>query len=390
LQLKLLTGQVTPRPSRAGGIIVNADLHDNPLGTDGFEFVEFTSPDPQQLARLFSAMGFTAVARHRSKNVLRYKQGSINFILNMEPRGQAAAFRGAHGPSINAMAFRVRDAAKALELAVARGAREVKGLVGPMELNIPAIEGIGGSILYLVDRYGASDIYDVDFVAIPGAAQSEAGESAGLTYIDHLTHNVRRGNMQQWARFYQNVFNFREIRYFDIEGKLTGLLSKAMTSPDGKIRIPLNESQDEKSQIEEFLHDYKGEGIQHVALGTGDIYATVDRMRQRGVKFQETPDSYYEAVERRVPGHGEDLAQLRERSILIDGAPTQGQGLLLQIFTQNVVGPCFFEIIQRKGNEGFGEGNFKALFESLELDQIRRGVLSPQSEDEPRGAEPSR
>jgi 4-hydroxyphenylpyruvate dioxygenase len=385
LQLKLFA-QRHARSSAQEAVIVTSELHDNPLGTDGFEFVEFTSPDPKVLAQLFSAMGFTAVARHRSKDVLRFKQGSINFILNMEPRGQAAAFRGAHGPSINAMAFRVRDAAKALELAVARGAREVKGLVGPMELNIPAIEGIGGSMLYLVDRYGASDIYDVDFVAIAGAGEREAAESCGLTYIDHLTHNVQRGNMHKWARFYQDVFNFREIRYFDIEGKMTGLFSKAMTSPDGKIRIPLNESQDEKSQIEEFLHDYKGEGIQHVALGTGDICATVDRMLKRGVKFQDTPDTYYQAVDRRVPGHGEDLARLRERRILIDGAPTRGQGLLLQIFTQNVVGPCFFEIIQRKGNEGFGEGNFKALFESLELDQIRRGVLSPQGEDAPRGA----
>jgi len=354
---------------------VTPDLHDNPLGTDGFEFVEFTSPDPEALARLFSAMGFTAVSRHRSKNVLRYKQGGINFILNMDPRGQAAQFRGAHGPSINAMAFRVRDAARAVELAVKRGAKQVQGLVGPMELNIPAIEGIGGSILYLVDRYGARDIYDVDFLPIAGAAEAEGRESAGLTYIDHLTHNVQRGNMQTWAHFYESVFNFREIRYFDIEGKATGLFSKAMTSPDGKIRIPLNESQDDKSQIEEFLHDYKGEGIQHVALGTGDIYATVDRMRERGVRFQDTPDAYYEGINRRVPGHAEDLARLRERRILIDGAPTEGQGLLLQIFTQNVVGPCFFEIIQRKGNEGFGEGNFKALFESLELDQIRRGVL---------------
>jgi 4-hydroxyphenylpyruvate dioxygenase len=355
---------------------VTSDLYDNPLGTDGFEFVEFTSPDPEALAQLFSAMGFTAVARHRSKNVVRYKQGGINFILNMDPRGQAATFRGAHGPSINAMAFRVRDAAQALQLAVRRGASEVKGLVGPMELNIPAIEGIGGSILYLVDRYGARDIYDVDFLPLAGAADHESAHSAGLTYIDHLTHNVGRGNMQKWAHFYEGIFNFREIRYFDIEGKVTGLVSKAMTSPDGKIRIPLNESQDDKSQIEEFLHDYKGEGIQHVALGTNDIYATVDAMRQRGVKFQDTPDTYYEAVDRRVPGHGQDLARLRERRILIDGAPSQGQGLLLQIFTQSVVGPCFFEIIERKGNEGFGEGNFKALFESLELDQIRRGVLS--------------
>jgi 4-hydroxyphenylpyruvate dioxygenase len=352
------------------------DRFDNPLGTDGFEFVEFTSPDPQALAGVFAAMGFTAVARHRSKNVLRFKQGDIDFILNMEPRGQAAEFRGQHGPSINAMAFRVRDAADALKRAIERGAHEVRGAVGPMELNIPAIEGIGGSNLYLVDRYGAHEIYDVDFVPIEGAAERERADSAGLTYIDHLTHNVRRGNMQSWADFYQRVFNFRQIRYFDIEGKATGLFSKAMTSPDGKIRIPLNESQDDKSQIEEFLHDYKGEGIQHVALGTDDIFASVDRMRMRGVSFQDTPDTYYEGLEARVPGHGEELARLRERRILIDGAPTQGQGLLLQIFTQNVVGPCFFEIIQRKGNEGFGEGNFKALFESLELDQVRRGVLS--------------
>jgi 4-hydroxyphenylpyruvate dioxygenase len=352
------------------------DVHANPLGTDGFEFVEFTSPDPQVLANLFEIMGFTAVARHRSKNVLRYKQGDIDFILNMEPAGQAADFRGQHGPSINAMAFRVRDAAKALRLAVERGAKEVRGSIGPMELNIPAIEGIGGSRLYLVDMYGAREIYDVDFVPIAGAAERETANSAGLTYIDHLTHNVHRGNMKLWADFYEHIFNFREIRYFDIEGRVTGLVSKAMTSPDGKIRIPLNESQDDKSQIEEFLQSYRGEGIQHVALGTNDIRATVDHMRARGVKFQDTPDTYYEAVSARVPDHGEDLEELRARRILIDGAPTKGQGLLLQIFTQNVIGPCFFEIIQRKGNEGFGEGNFKALFESLELDQIRRGVLS--------------
>ena len=353
-----------------------ADLFDNPLGTDGFEFVEFTSPDPRALGRVFEAMGFTAVARHRSKHVLRYRQGDVDFILNMEPSGQAADFRGQHGPSINAMAFRVRDAALAVRLALERGACEVHGAVGPMELNIPAIEGIGGSFLYLVDRYGAREIYDVDFVALEGAAQREGAGSAGLTNIDHLTHNVRRGNLDTWAQFYQRVFNFRQIRFFDIEGQATGLFSKAMTSADGKIRIPLNESRDEHSQIEEFLHDYRGEGIQHVALATDDICATVDRMRAQGVKFQDTPASYYDVVDTRVPGHGEDLARLRERGILIDGAPSQGQGLLLQIFTQNLVGPCFFEIIQRKGNEGFGEGNFKALFESLELDQVRRGVLS--------------
>jgi 4-hydroxyphenylpyruvate dioxygenase len=357
------------------------DLYDNPLGTDGFEFVEYTSGQPEALSQLFEAMGFTALARHRSKNVLRYTQGDINFILNMEPSGQPAEFRGLHGPSINAMAFRVHDAAEALRLALARGARQVPGVIGPSELNIPAIEGIGGSLLYLVDRYGAQGIYDIDFRPIPGAGEREG---AGLRYIDHLTHNVQRGQMQRWAEFYERIFNFRQIRYFDIEGQATGLFSKAMTSPDGKIRIPLNESQDERSQIEEYLHAYNGEGIQHVALGTDDIYATVDRLRSRGVQFQDTPDSYYEALEARVAGHGEDLQRLRERRILIDGAPTEGQGLLLQIFTQNLIGPCFFELIQRKGNEGFGEGNFKALFESLELDQARRGVIRLDAPGSPR------
>jgi 4-hydroxyphenylpyruvate dioxygenase len=226
-----------------------------------------------------------------------------------------------------------------------------------------------------VDRYGAQEIYDVDFVALEGSARKDV-TAAGLTRIDHLTHNVERGNMQKWAQFYERVFNFHEIRFFDIEGQATGLHSKAMTSPDGNIRIPLNESRDDKSQIEEFLHSYRGEGIQHVALATDDIYATVQRMRAQGLRFQDTPESYYEMIDARVPGHGQDVARLRELGILIDGAPLQGQGLLLQIFTQNLVGPCFFEIIQRKGNEGFGEGNFKALFQSLELDQVRRGVLS--------------
>src|SRR5215510_522207 len=270
------------------------------------------------------------------------------------------------------MAFRVRDAAQAFRRALSLGAKPVETRVGPMELQIPAIEGIGGSLIYLVDRYGERTIYDVDFVPIASAAGSR---SAGLNYIDHLTHNVARGNMDKWAGFYEKLFNFREIRYFDIEGKKTGLFSRAMTSPCGKIRIPINESQDDKSQIEEYLREYQGEGIQHIALGTDDIFGTVDTLRRQGVAFQDTPDTYYEAVDARVPGHGEDLAALKSRRILVDGAPTQGQGTLLQIFTQNVIGPIFFEIIQRKGNEGFGEGNFKALFESIELDQIRRGVI---------------
>ena len=347
--------------------------HDNPLGLDGFEFVEFTGPDPEALASLFSAMGFTHIATHRSKNVRRYAQGDINFLLNMDTDGQAAAFRNAHGPSANAMAFRVHDAAQAFEEAVKRGAKPIEGRVGPMELNIPAIEGIGGSNLYLVDRYGAHEIYDIDFRPVPGAERN--ANSVGLHTLDHLTHNVNRGRINHWASFYETIFNFREIRYFDIEGQQTALVSRAMTAPDDKIRIPLNESQDEHSQIEEFLKEYKGEGIQHLALATDDIFATVDALRANGIRFQDSPETYYDMIDQRLPGHGHDIGEMRKRRILIDGAPETGGGLLLQIFTENMVGPIFFEIIQRKGNDGFGEGNFKALFESIELDQIRRGVL---------------
>ena len=346
---------------------------DNPMGLDGFEFVEFTHPDPDALAGLFEQLGFTHVGTHRSKNVRHYAQGDINFILNMEPEGQAARFRKERGPSANAMAFRVADAARALQLAVERGATPVEGKVGPAELNIPAIEGIGGANLYLVDRRGAATIYDIDFEPVPGASRDD--HSVGLHTLDHLTHNLRRGQMDVWAGYYERIFDFREIRHFDIEGKSTGLFSRAMTAPDDKIRIPLNESQDDHSQIEEFIRDYKGEGIQHIALATDDIFATVDALRANGVAFQDTPGTYYEMLDQRLPGHGHDMQAMKARRILIDGAPETGGGLLLQIFTQNMDGPIFFEIIQRKGNEGFGEGNFKALFESIELDQIRRGVI---------------
>ena len=345
----------------------------NPMGTDGFEFVEYTAPDPRALGRLFQTMGFTAVARHRSKDVTLWRQGDVNFIVNAEPDSFAQSFARVHGPSVCALAFRVKDAAAAFKRAVDLGAKPVEARVGPMELNIPAIRGIGGSVIYLVDRYGDRSIYDVDFKPIPGVDPTAKG--VGLMTIDHLTHNVHRGRMDEWARFYERLFNFREIRYFDIEGKLTGLKSKAMTSPCGKIRIPINESTDDKSQIQEYLAAYHGEGIQHIALGTGDIYETVETLRTRGVPFQTVPDTYYEQIDKRLPGHGEDLARLAADRILIDGAPTEGGGLLLQIFTQTVIGPIFFEIIQRRGNEGFGEGNFRALFESIELDQIRRGVL---------------
>jgi len=347
-----------------------ADLFENPMGTDGFESVEYTAPDPDLLRRLFARMGFPVSARHRSKNVTLHRQGDINFIINAEPGGFGQCFAREHGPSACAMAFRVRDAAAALRRAVSLGAKPVESRVGPMELAIPAIEGIGGSLIYLVDRYGERTIYDVDFVAVQ---DPPSVRQAGLTVIDHLTHNVHRGNMDRWAGFYGRLFNFREIRYFDIEGKKTGLFSRALTSPCGRIRIPINESQDDKSQIEEYIREYRGEGIQHIALFTDDIYASVDALRANGIEFQDTPDTYYEGVTARVGGHRESLARMQERRILIDGS--EQDGILLQIFTKNVIGPIFFEIIQRKGNEGFGEGNFRALFESIELDQERRGVI---------------
>jgi 4-hydroxyphenylpyruvate dioxygenase len=343
---------------------------ENPMGTDGFEFVEYTAPDPEALRALFARMGFPAVARHRSKNVTLHRQGDINFVINAEPAGFGQQFARQHGPSACAMAFRVRDAAAAFRRAVDLGATAVESRVGPMELRIPAIEGIGGSLIYLVDRYGERTIYDVDFVPVEDA---KPVREAGLALIDHLTHNVSRGNMDTWAGFYERLFNFREIRYFDIEGKKTGLFSRAMTSPCGKIRIPINESQDDRSQIEEYLREYHGEGIQHIALATDDIYASVEALTANGVEFQDTPDTYYEGVDARVKGHRESLARMKSARILIDGGAEEG--ILLQIFTKNVIGPIFFEIIQRKGNEGFGEGNFQALFESIELDQERRGVI---------------
>jgi len=347
---------------------------ENPMGLDGFEFVEYTAPDPAALAAVFERMGFTAVARHRSKRVTLYRQGDINFIVNAEPESFAQSFARLHGPSICAIAFRVHDAGAAYRRAIELGAKPVESRIGPMELNIPAVEGIGGSLIYLVDRYGPrGTIYDIDFVPLPGVNQNPAG--VGLIAIDHLTHNVHQGRMDVWADFYQRLFNFKQIRYFDIEGKLTGIRSRAMTSPDGKIRIPINESGGHPGrvdQIEEYLQAYHGEGIQHIALATHDIYGTVEGLRAKGVAFLDTPDTYYQLVDQRLPGHGEELARLARGKILLDGGD---EGLLLQIFTETVIGPVFYEIIQRKGDEGFGEGNFKALFESIELDQMQRGVL---------------
>ena len=338
---------------------------DNPLGLNGFEFVEFTSPDPDAMAAQFEQLGFVPTHRHPRKQITRYKQGRINLMLNRDTDGRAAAFRAAHGPSASAMAFRVADPAQALAWALEHGAQAT-------DEDDTVIQGIGGSSLYFV-RDG-EDLY-AEWTEIPGWQQAEAENNVGLDLLDHLTHNVRRGQMQVWSSFYRTLFGFEEQKYFDIKGQATGLFSQAMIAPDRAIRIPLNESQDDRSQIEEFIREYGGEGIQHLALTTDDIFTTVEQLRARGVKLQDTIETYYELVDKRVPGHGEDMERLKRNRILIDGNVGE-EGILLQIFTETMVGPIFFEIIQRKGNEGFGNGNFQALYESIELDQIRRGVIT--------------
>ena len=366
-------------PDRRRGTAM-LDLSDNPMGLMGFEFVEFASPTPDVLEPLFERMGFTLVAEHRSKDVTLYRQGEINFVINREPRSAASYFAAEHGPSACGMAFRVRDSHQAYRRALALGAQPIDIPTGPMELRLPAIKGIGGAPLYLIDRFGDGDsIYDIDFRFVDGVDRHPAGH--GLRLIDHLTHNVYRGRMAHWASFYERLFNFREIRYFDIKGEFTGLSSKAMTAPDDMIRIPLNEEASRATgQIEEFLMKFGGEGIQHVALLTDDLITTVDRLREGGVALMSPPPAtYYEMLDERLPGHGEAVAELQARGILLDGTSGEGRPhLLLQIFSECLLGPVFFEFIQRKGDQGFGEGNFKALFESMERDQIRRGVLDTE------------
>ena len=355
------------------------DLFDNPMGLMGFEFVEFASPTPNVLEPLFEKLGFSLVARHRSKDVVLYRQGDINFIVNREPRSLAGYFAAEHGPSACALAFRVKDSHKAYARALELGAQPIEVPTGPMELRLPAIRGIGGAALYLIDRFeDGKSIYDIDFEFLPDVDRRPRGH--GFRLIDHMTHNVYRGRMAFWGSFYERIFNFREIRYFDIKGEYTGLTSRAMTAPDGMIRIPLNEESGKggTGQIEEFLMKFNGEGIQHIALLTDDLIASVDSLQMAGVPLMTAPnDIYYEMLEERLPGHGEPVAQLKARGILLDGSTQGGEKkLLLQIFSETLLGPVFFEFIQRKRDDGFGEGNFKALFESLERDQIRRGALT--------------
>lgn len=346
------------------------------MGLCGFEFIEFASTTRGELEPVFEMAGFTKVAVHRSKDVSLYRQGDINLLLNYEPNSNASYFAQEHGPSACGMAFKVKDAQAAYARALKLGARAIDIPTGPMELRLPAIQGIGGAPLYLIDRFNeGSSIYDIDFVFIKGVDRKPQG--CGFKVIDHLTHNVYRGRMSYWADFYERLFNFKEIRFFDIKGEYTGLTSKALTAPDGLIRIPLNEeASKETGQIEEFLMAYNGEGIQHIAFSCDNLIECWDKLKARGMPFMSAPpDTYYAMLEDRLPNHGEPVEQLQSRGILLDGSTDDEPRLLLQIFSDTIIGPVFFEFIQRKKDDGFGEGNFKALFESIERDQIERGVI---------------
>jgi len=365
-----------PFPHDAPAATISAD---NPMGTDGFEFVEYAHPRPEALHALFTLMGYVPVARHRNKKITVYRQGDINYLVNEEPGTHGCQFVAAHGPCAPSMAFRVVDAKLAYERAIALGAEPADIPPAQKTLGVPAIKGIGGSLLYFVDCYGAKGSgYDAEFDWL--GARNPCPEGAGLYYLDHLTHNVQRGRMDIWTGFYEKLFNFRQIRFFDIEGRASGLFSRALTSPDGKIRIPINEDAGHSGQIEEYLSIYRGEGIQHIACGAQDIYRTVETLRGAGLPFMPSPpETYFEKIDARLPEHGEDIGRLKRDGILIDGEGVVDGGhtkVLLQIFSANAIGPIFFEFIQRKGDDGFGEGNFKALFESIEEDQIRRGVLT--------------
>ncbi len=353
------------------------DLFENPMGLCGFEFVEFTAPNEGVLEPVLVSMGFTKVAKHRSKNVHLWRQGGINLLTNYQPNTPAAYYAKEHGPSACAMGFRVRNAAKAYALALEKGAEPVEVKAGFSELNLPAIKGIGGAIVYFIDRFEEGlSIYDIDFEYLEGVDRHPVG--CGFNVIDHLTHNVYKGRMDYWAEYYERLFNFREIRYFDIKGEYTGLVSRALTAPDGLIRIPLNEEKSEKvGQIEEYLREYKGEGIQHIAFSCDNLIECWDKLKATGVQFMSPPPStYYDMLEERLPGHGEPTEALRSRGILLDGTTEDNNPrLLLQIFSEKAIGPIFFEFIQRKEDEGFGEGNFEALFKSIERDQLNRGVL---------------
>lgn len=345
----------------------------NPCGLDGVEFVEFTGPDPLYFEKLFERYGFKKVASLQGRKIDLYRQGDINFIVNCEPNSFATKFAASHGPSICSTGFRVKDSVQAFRTATTRGAR---GYLGPDTARgatpFPAVYGIGDSLIYFMDQGGARKLYEEIFKV---KSDDRAPKGLGFQIVDHFTNNVPKGEMDKWADFYTKVFNFRETKYFDIRGKQTGLISKVMRSPDNKFAVPINEPSDGKSQIQEYLDEYKGSGIQHVALLTGNISETLEKLKGNGLDFlSNPPDTYYKMLVERLPNaKSEDISRLKKNGILVDG---DDKGYLLQIFSKNIVGPIFFEVIQRKGHEGFGEGNFQALFDSIEADQRERGYLT--------------
>lgn len=341
----------------------------NPIGLNGVEFVEFSGPDINYFSDLFSRFGFKNVSKNKTGDTLLFRQGEINFFVTARSGSFADEFQKEHGPSVCSTGFRVLDANKAFETAVKRGAKPFKG-ENKTSFPFPAVFGIGDSLIYFVDEKLSKALYSEHF---PVAAKDLAPEGRGMLLVDHFTNNVPKGEMQKWCDFYEKVFNFRETRYFDIRGKQTGLISKVMRSPCNQFAVPINEPSDGKSQIQEYLDEYKGSGIQHIALTTKDIVQTLDQLKGSTIEFlTPPPHSYYGMIHDRLPNVTEEVKKLEDRAILVDG---DHDGYLLQIFTKNVIGPVFFEIIQRKNHSGFGEGNFQALFDAIERDQKERGYL---------------
>ncbi len=345
-------------------------MENNPIGLDGFEFIEFCGPKPALFVDLFTRFGFSQVAKHNERKLSLFRQNDVNFLLNEEPGTFSEEFYKAHGPCISATGFRVKDAKHAFAETVKRGAKPYTSSARSKVFgDFPAIYGIGDSLIYFIDKYGSrGNIYDSEFKF----TGEKTPKGFNFLIVDHLTNNVPRGEMQKWCDFYTNVFNFSERRYFDIKGAATGLISKVMRSPDGKICIPINEPTDDKSQIQEYLDEYKGSGIQHLALLTPDILPTMHELKAQKIQFLDTPDYYYKYIHERLPQVSESVKALHDLRILVDG---DDKGYLLQIFTKNIIGPIFFEVIQRKGHDGFGEGNFQALFDAIERDQRERGFL---------------
>lgn len=350
-------------------------MENNPVGLEGLEFLEYVGPQEDHFESLFARLGLSEVAHQKDKKISLFRQGDVNFLLNRSGQGFAHGFSSEHGPSICSTGFRVKDSEKAFRVAVERGAKPYDGPEESKSLDYPAIYGIGDSLVYFVDDWkseegtSTSTYVNQGFEFFPGDPKPKGH---GFLFVDHMTNNVPKGELDKWADFYTDIFNFREIRFFDIKGDQTGLLSRAMRSPCNGITIPINEPTEDKSQIQEYIDEYKGSGIQHVALATDDICNAVAKSKGDILQFLKIPDTYYEVLKDRVPLITENLSDLKELEILADG---DEEGYLLQIFTQNVIGPIFFEFIQRKNHHGFGEGNFQALFEAIERDQRRRGVL---------------